>query len=461
MRNLLQRGPSIVHAPTCCRDRRCGPKVRSVALAILAVLLLHASWLGSCAAGEKELKPPSYGYFDFPTCVRYALVHSDAFISSRINIQVRSVDLKDAHSEVLPTLQLLTRYYFTRARTTTGEGSRFNVQLFMTGWNPYLALLKVKSGQILVDIAKTAHADKIAENTSAIAKAFYSIAMIEKSMRAQKEIVALQRNRLNYSRSLNEQGSIDELELRGMTNALKGMEIRIKTLKNQRDEQIATLKTLIGYPPDHYLPLDTRDAVRQILGGFNGETVTFPEIQGNNWSLKILAKKEQLQSNYVTGSYVALLPRPVILFEDIQNQVDRTSGFNFALGFDYTLWDGFRRVRDIKRQKLNAQDAEIRRKRASEEIYGAFQRIRGTLATAGESESHAREEVKLAELAEEKAFLGYKSGNIPYSEYMSSRIQKVRAQVGALETSQTRVLNLIELATMAGGLNRYHAGIRF
>jgi hypothetical protein len=97
----------------------------------------------------------------------------------------------------------------------------------------------------------------------------------------------------------------------------------------------------------------TRDAANQILG-FNG-LVTFAEIQGGNMPLKILAKKEQLQSNMTTGAYLALIPKPVFVLEDVQNQVDRTSGFNLALGLDYTVWDGFKRVRDIKRQKLKAE----------------------------------------------------------------------------------------------------------
>ena len=431
-----------------------------VRLTLVAVVCL-LYWPQVSCAGPKALGPASYGYFDFPTCVRYALVHSDAFTSSKIDIQLASLDLKDAHSQLIPTLQLLTRYYINRTSATTGGGGRFNVQLFMTDWNPYLALLRIKSSGILVDIAKTAHVNKIAENLAVFAKTFYGIAMLDKSIRARREMVALKRNQVTYGKSLSEQGRMDDLALRTLDAGLRGAQIEIKTLKNQRDEEVAKLKRLMGYPPDHYLPLDTRDVVKQILGGFNGQTVTFPGIQANNLTLRILAKKEQLQSNYVTGSYVALLPRPVILFEDIQNQVDRTSGFNFAVGLDYTLWDGFRRVREIKRQKLNSRLAEIRRKDASEELYGVFRKLRSTLELAGESEAHAREQAKLAELSEEKAFLGYKSGKVDYDQYMDKRIDKVRAQLEALKSGDTRVLSLIDLATIAGGLNRYNAGIRY
>ena len=461
MRKVVQRVFSRLLAlktppPRCPRAQYALPGFR-VALTALVCLVCCPNL---SAAGGKQLRPDSYGYFDFPTCVRYALVHSNALTSSRIDIQLSSLDVKDAHSELLPTIQLLTRYYLSRASSSSGE-SRINVHLFMTDWNPYLALLKIKAGNILVDIAKTSHVSKIAEDTSTIAKTFYSIAMLERSIRAQQEMVALQRNKVNYGKSLSEQGNADELELRGLENSLRGMQIQVRSLKNRRDEEIAVLKRLIGYPPDHHLPLDTRDAVKQILAGFNGQTVTFPEIQANNLMLKILAKKEQLQSNYVTGAYVSLLPRPLILFEDVQNQVDRTSGFNLALGVDYTLWDGFKRVREIKRQKLNARLAEIKRTEASEELYGAFKKIRNVLQLAGEEEAYSREQANLAELAEEKAFLGYKSGAAAYDQYMSSRIQKLQAQMDALKATEPRVLSLIELATIAGGLNRYNAGIRY
>jgi len=74
-------------------------------------------WSAHATAGSSQ-KPESYGYFDFPTCLRYALVHSETFLKNRLEIQVKSVDVKDAHAEVLPTIQLVTRYYFARTDST-------------------------------------------------------------------------------------------------------------------------------------------------------------------------------------------------------------------------------------------------------------------------------------------------------------------------------------------------------
>lgn len=426
----------------------------------LTFVLFVTAWAGEAIAGSKpRLHPKSYGYFDFPTCVRYALVHSDEFLKNRIDIQVKSIDVKDANSELLPTLQLITRYYVTRAYSA--GGGKLNVQLYMTEWNPYLAALKIKSFSILVDIAKTNHLAKIGENTAEMAKLFYGISLLDKVIRSHKEIAALQRKKLDYGKSLGEQGTVDELELRTLQNNLNREQIQIKRLKNEREEKITQLKRLIGYHPDYHLPLDTRDAVNQILRGFNGQNVTFAEIQANNPNLRMLAKREQLQSNLVTGTYVALLPRPVILFEDIQNQVDRTSGFNFAIGLDYTLWDGFKRVRDIKRQKLKALEAKVDRRGLSEKLYGAFKHLRGELGLSNETEAHAREEVALSELLEERAFMQYKSGEARYRDYVDARVRKVQARLEELKSSQARVVSLIELATIAGGLNRYNAAIRY
>jgi len=390
------------------------------------------------------------------------LVHSDTFLKNRIDIQVRSIDVKDAHSEILPTIQILTRYYITRTGTTNQQDKgKLNVQLFMTAWNPYLALLKIKSAGILVDMAKTAHMNSISDNVAAAGKLFYNISLLEKTIRANKQILALERNKVDYARNRNELGTVDDLSLKTWNNALRGRQLELKGLEFQRDKLTAQLKRLIGYHPDYHLPLDTRDAVNQILRGFTGESVTFADVQGSSLPLKLAAKQEQLQSNSVTGSYVALLPRPVILFEDIQNEVDRRSGFNFAFGLDYTLWDGFKRVREIKRQKLKLQRAEIKRKELSEEMYILFNDLRNTLSSAGEMEGVSREQVTIAELSEERAFLGYKAGSLQYEQYMDRRIDTVRAQLDAVKSGQSRVNTLIDLATMAGGLNKYNAGIRY
>ncbi len=437
----------------------CTRRVRT----LLSVILCLVFCAGQSLAGPKpKLKPQAYGYFDFPTCVRYALVHSDRFLRNRIDIQVRSIDVKDAHAELLPTIQLLTRYYITRTGSTSQQkGGKVNVQLFMTDWNPYLALLKIKSTGILVDMAKTSHMESISDNVAKVGKLFYGISLLDKTIRSNKQILALERNKLNYGKSRNEQGTVDDLSLRSWTNALKSRVLALKNLRFEREKMIGQLKRLIGYHPDYHLPLDTRDAVNQILRGFTGEAVTFADIQGNNLQIKLAAKQEQLQSNSVTGAYVALLPRPVVLFEDIQNQVDRSSGFNFALGLDYTLWDGFKRVRAVKRQKLRLQSAEIRRKELSEELYIAFKELRNALGIAGDREAFSREQATIAELSEEKAFMAYKAGDLGYELYMDRRIGAVEAQLDAAKSAQNRVVSLIDLATLAGGLNKYNAGIRY
>jgi hypothetical protein len=57
--------------------------------------------------------------------------------------------------------------------------------------------------------------------------------------------------------------------------------------------------------------------------------------------------------------------------------------------------------------------------------------------------------------------MGYKSGELPYEQYLEARMRKVVAQLAAARSGQDRVISLIELATIAGGLDKYNAGIRY
>ncbi len=429
---------------------------------IMAVSICFClSWGSISFASQNEIKPEASHIFDFAGCVRYALVHSEDFTKTRIDIQVRSADLKDAHSELLPTLQLITRYYITRATSNgSGQGS-FSIQLFMTNWDPYLALLKIKSHGILVDIGKLSHYEKIADNINKMAKLFYRIHVLEKMIRSRKQITALAQNRVNFAKSRMAQGAADSLDVRSLENTVRSESLRVKGMEQEIEQRTSELKFLMGFHPDYHLNLDTRDAANQILNGFDWRMITFMDVQGRNLSLRILAKQEQLQSNRVTGSYVALIPKPLFVLEQVENQVDRTSGFNLALGLDYTLWDGFKRVRDIKRQKLKAEQLKIDRSQYSQRVYGNFKRLRAELETSGDKEGVSREQAKLAELLEEKAFLMFKSGDINYDQYMVRRIERAEADLNSMGSGETRVEALIDLATMAGGLNNYNAGIRF
>jgi outer membrane protein TolC len=417
----------------------------------------------ACHALPVQAGPPvrsrPYGYFDFPTCVRYALLHSDDLLRSRIEVQLKSIDLKDSHSELLPTLQLVTRYYLTRTDETSDN--RLNVQVTMTNFSPYAALLKMKAMGIIVDIAKERHREKISEAVRNMAKLFFKVGVTKKLIRARKQLTALLRKKVEYGTSKKSQGGIDPVRVRMWRNSLRGARLVVRSLENQQEEFVAQLKMLLGYHPDYYLPLDTRDAIEQLLSGFNGRLITFSDVQAANQRLQILAKKEQVQSVKIQGAYVAILPRPVFVFESLSNQVDRSSGFNLAVGFDHTLWDGFRAIRAIKREKLTARDMFLQRKEMSRHLYVNYRRLISQLDISAEREAFNREKERLAESTEERALDRYRSGELSYADYIDARIQRVEAHLGAIEGLEDRVFALIELATMAGGLNRYNAGIQY
>lgn len=432
---------------------------RVVGTVILGLILVTAAW-GNSSPDSPGESLSSYGMFDFPTCVRYALVHSPVFLENRLEIQLRSVDLKDAHSEILPSFNLLTRFYLSRAGSS-GGGKRFSVQFLIQDWNPYAALVKIKAYGILTDIAKISHEESITENIGNLAKLFFKIDLLDRGMRARRQLIALHRDKVNYGKSKNAQGTIDPLEIRLWEHALKGEILKLKDMERERNDALLKIKLLMGYHPDFHLPLDTRGAVAQILGGFNGDVVTFGEIQGSNLKMKMLAKKEQAQSVAVTGAYLLILPKPLLLVEDVQNQVDRTSGLNVAFGSSYTIWDGFRGVREIRRQQLKAEKARLDRDKYSLKIYGEFRAIRGLLDASRDKAVYQSEQMRLAELNEERAFLRYKSGDLPYEQYIDRRIEKVQAHMATLTSQQERVVALIDLATLAGGLNKYNARIRY
>jgi len=431
--------------------------VSRAALIILPCLLLLID--SASASSLSVSKTPFQGYFDFTTCVHYALVHSEVIKKNRLEIQLRSIAIKDDHSEFFPTLNITTNYYISRS--SDSDTSRFYWNIVGSQFNPLGALIKIKSDRTLVDIAKETHFQKIGEQVAVIAKLFYSIQILEKSIKIRKQVLALTQDKVNYGESKNEQGTMDPIQVRTWNNNLRSARLKLKELDEDRENQILQLKALMGYPPDFHLPLDTRDAANQVLGGFNGQFITFADVQGGNLTLKIAAKREQLQSNLVTAAYVALVPRPVLTVEALDNQVDRTNGFNFSAGLQYTLWDGFRRIREIKRQKIIAEQLKLDRNDLSQDLYTRFNRLRSGLELSGEREALVREQGKLQELNEEKALDDYKAGAITYDQYVDSRIHKVLAHLDSVNGPKERVVNLIDLATMAGGLNKYNARLAY
>jgi hypothetical protein len=97
----------------------------------------------------------------------------------------------------------------------------------------------------------------------------------------------------------------------------------------------------------------------------------------------------------------------------------------------------------------------------SKRTYNTFKRLRGELEVFNEKLAVERESVRIAELDEERALLQYKASQIPYDVYIQKRISKVDAYANSINSFQERVQALIDLATIAGGLNRYNARIQY
>ena len=101
--------------------------VSRAALIILPCLLLLVN--SASASSVSVSKTPFQGYFDFATCVHYALVHSEIFKKNRLEIQIRSSAVKDAHAEFFPTLDIRTQVYLSRA--SGNQGSPLNCPLLL------------------------------------------------------------------------------------------------------------------------------------------------------------------------------------------------------------------------------------------------------------------------------------------------------------------------------------------
>jgi outer membrane protein TolC len=155
------------------------------------------------------------------------------------------------------------------------------------------------------------------------------------------------------------------------------------------------------------------------------------------------------------------VPQPQFVFQQDTNTPNATSGLNMGVGVDYKLWDGFKRVRDIRRQKLMAQKYNLDREKLSQQLYMKFKKIKSGLGLSNEKEGLSREQAKLADLAEEKALSNYRSGLIDYNNYVDQRIKKTEAHLEVAQSVQSRVNDLIDLATISGGLNKHNAAIRY
>lgn len=436
-------------------------RVRAVLLIGLLVLAGGAPCLAEPAVPGGDAPALSsalvQGPADFEECVRLALRQSPFLLKSSLEIEVRRLDETDSRYALVPPLSFRTYYYVNHPHQQDLNPRAYSLQFVTDPYNPFESYFVLQGRKLITQIAILGHLQIISEGLQRLGKMFLELDTLKRVDAWQDELISLTRQNLDYAEKRLSMGSATSLEVRVAAQEVELAQSEKDRITASRKRVLQGLKSFLGLKPDQELTPDLREARQQVLGRFDAAAATLDQARARSYELKIQDIKKQLQAYKITLAKAKLLPS-LLLGVQTPDPLSLTEarGLYFSVGLDVPVWDGFKRVRDISRQKTILRQFGAEAEEKDLEFGGKWLEAQENLRSAAAARKMAQAQEELTRLKERQSEIRYQSGGEPLSIFLEGRKGNLEARKIAALKSLEYDLAVLSLRHLSGDLgNRY------
>jgi outer membrane protein TolC len=196
-----------------------------------------------------------------------------------------------------------------------------------------------------------------------------------------------------------------------------------------RKRSLNGLKNFLGLQSTQDVTPNFRDSRRQVLGSFDPATATLEQAKNRSYELKVLEIHKQLQTYNIRLAIAKVFP--TILFTtqspDPLN-FNTGSGLYVGFGLEIPVWDGFKRVRDISRQKTVLKQIGAEKVEKESGLEDQWFDLLGVVQEKSVALKNAQALENLARLKAHQSDVRYQSGGAPLTVVLDSRKEVLAAQ---------------------------------
>lgn len=436
----------------------------------LIFMLLAALWgPGADTALGKET-PPSVslqeaeavtGPLNYEQAVRLALRRSPFFTKSSLEIEVKRLDEKDSKFDMIPPVTFRTQYYVTRPTRRDFSNRPYTLSFTSSNYNPVESYFTLRARKIFTQIAILAHMQVVTEGIRRLGRMFLEMDSLSQAATRQEGLIDLARRNLEYFQNRVRIGAGTSLEVRIATRELAGAKAEKDRIASSRKRLQERMKAFIGLKADQPLDLDCKDARRQVRGDFDPAAVSLEQARDRSYLLKIAELKKELQNYNILMARARLLPSVFMgaTTPDPLSGVQSRELF-FSVGLEVPVWDGFKRVRNISRQKTIFRQFGVEKEEKALELADKWFDVQENLRAAEVDRKAALDLEELARLKERQSEIRYHTGGEPLTIYLEGRKNLVEAQRNTLRKNLDYDLAILGLRHLSGDLGASYVDAR-
>jgi outer membrane protein TolC len=414
------------------------------------------SWYTPAQGAEKgaeTLSPNPGNPLTFDDSVKIAIHQSPYFTKSSLEIDIRRMDETDSRYAMVPPLTFRTMYYVNRPDNPGLSSRPYSLSFSMDPYNPFGTYYSLQAQKLATQMAILAHLQVISRGIENVGRYYLTLDNLNKVIAYQKSLISLNREILTFAENRLSIGTGTTLETKVAQQELQVSQSELEQHELSRKRTLAALRQFLGLPLSAELNPDLKDSRHQVLGNFNPATADLEQAKKSSYDVKIVDIEKKLQGYKILLAKAQVIPN--LLFNtQTPDPLSATSGSGLyvGVGLEIPVWDGFKRIRNVSRQKavLKQIDAnkESKENAVEQKWYLEVDDIQKNIVAL--KMAQAKEE--LARLKANQNEVRYQSGEVTLPVSLESRKQVIEAQMATLSQTMSYDLAVLKLRELSGDL---------
>jgi hypothetical protein len=424
---------------------------------IIAVLVMAGGVLGRCRPVQgaesrqaAQTLPPGTT-LTFDEAVKIAITQCPYFTKSSLDIDIRRMDESDSRYGMVPPLTFRTYYYVTRP-TGVGTGKPYSLYFSMDPYNPLGAYYTLQAQKLVTHVAVLTHLKLISKGLERLGGFYLELDTLNRLATVQKDIVQLTRENLAYIENRLSVGTASSLEVTMARQQLELAKGEQEVIALSLKRNFTGLKSFLGMRSIPDSTINDRDSRRQVLGNFDPATITLEQTKNRSYDLKSFNLHKQLQSYNVRLAIAKVFPS--ILFNTQTPDplsVTTGSGLYVGLGLEIPVWDGFKRIRNVSRQKAMLRQIGAQKTERENSLENKWLEDLGDIQEKSVAMKNAQALENLARLKARQNEVRYQSGG-DLTVVLDSRREVLSFKKETLRKSLDYDMAVLKLRELSGDL---------
>jgi outer membrane protein TolC len=354
------------------------------------------------------------GPLTFEEGVKIALQQSPYFKKSSVGVELSKLDETDSRYGLIPPLTFQTYYYVNRP--TNVSGAPYYLSFSTAPYNPLGSYFTLQAQKLITQGAVLAHLQAISSGLEQLGQIFLQLASWKKLAALQQDLVKLAREKLAYMENRYNAGTATSLEVKEAQQELQIEQNKLNSYVAFQKRQLVNLKNCLGLKPTQSITPDLHNTLRQVLGSFDPKAATWEQAKSTSYDLKMYDIKMKLQGYKVNLAIASTLPSIIFNYQTPDPLSTTATGLYAGIGLQIPVWDGFKRIRNITRQKLILQQFDGEKTVKANDLQDKFYAAQEKAQDAASALEIAKSKVELAQLKARRTEISYQSGGVTLPE---------------------------------------------